>query len=200
MAIRVDNDAPGDIGEPKQWKDSFFEESRTGRPWENRVRYVEPQRTWSGKVVYFRKRKPFTEADVIRIISRITPEPTLLDRAIALMESFFSYAEPLKETIIAAKDGDTGKVIRVLLQASFDTLSQVLEIFNVSDAVDTAMGLITDLSDSFPEEDQLEIIKKVDYNLLVDDYEGKIQDLVDENEELKKIIAGLEEASYGRKG
>lgn len=78
--------------------DDYVTRHQYARPWMNRTR-MEPQKTYSGRVVYTRRKHYFNERDVARIMAKVKgtweverPTASALELALAAALAFWSNA------------------------------------------------------------------------------------------------------------
>jgi hypothetical protein len=153
---------PGELDPPWEGpgRTTFYEDSREGKPWENRWKFNEPLKTWSGKVIYFRKRHPFTPRDVERITERVAgsapvDEGNWVYRILfKYWKMFYDFYRPMFETI------GLGKIYDIVAAYTFERAESMVEegIGQVVDVVQDALTLIESLNSEMPIERRLAII------------------------------------------
>lgn len=200
---------PGELDPPweGEGRTTFYEDSREGAPWENRWKFNEPLKTWSGKIVYFRKRHPFTPRDVERITERVsTSKPVDEDNWVYKIlfrywKLFYDFYRPMFETI------GLGQLYDIVASYTFERAEKMAEgaLLGAVDAVTDAMDLFGSINETMPIERRLALITEeenaqkdesiADLEQAVQDLEGAVNSATAKIDELGQLLQEAVNAS-----
>lgn len=161
------------------------------KPWGFRFRFAEPQRTYSGKVVYHRSKHLFSEKDLRRITERVieVKPPDADNWVYELLRKYWQIFYDFYRPAFAALG--IGNLYDFVATYTFDRAWDLIE-GNIVDPIADALSLIEAANSGLPIEERLALITQQDYDTERNGFLDTIQELEDRILYLEGELAKLE--------